>query len=90
MSETTQAEPERSVLMFTQHSLSRGSARANMDMDYNTNHFVREFSCWLYLKEIVVCSSFAMFPYTYFYADLGINTYKKLDGNAKMCIILKG
>jgi len=37
-------------------TLSRGTARANMD--YNTNHLFGEFSCWLYLKEIVVCLSF--------------------------------
>ncbi len=54
MSEATQAEPSpvRANVHSTPlwSSLSRGTARANMEMDYNTNHFVRDFNHQLYLK----------------------------------------
>lgn len=44
-SEATQAEPapvRTNVPLWS--SLSRGTARANMEMDNNTNHFVSEFN----------------------------------------------
>lgn len=62
MSEATQAEPApvranaHSTPLWS--SLSTGTAHANMEMDYNTNHFVMEISHQLYLKEIVVCLSY--------------------------------
>lgn len=78
MSEATQAEPAlvranvHSTPLWSSLSRGRGTANANMEMDYNTYHFVRDFSRQLYLKEIVVCSSLAVFPSIYFYANFGI------------------